>query len=83
MGHVHLLLLSMSVTLALGRILDGLFLSPELLKTGVEVKDTNDYMDYDPDKVSRNVITVNILFVTNGVNAIIKIENNDAIYKEI
>lgn len=33
--------------------LDGLFLGPEMLKTGVEIIEGNDYMDYDPAHHSR------------------------------
>lgn len=31
------------------RILDGLYLNPEFLKTNIEIRSGNDYMDYNPD----------------------------------
>ncbi|PZC71967.1 hypothetical protein B5X24_HaOG212094 [Helicoverpa armigera] len=43
-----LFILSVLLAICAGRSLDGLHLHPEILKTTVEIRIGNDYMDYSP-----------------------------------
>lgn len=43
-----LLILSVLLAISSGRRLDGLHLHPEILKTTIEIRMGNDYMDYSP-----------------------------------
>lgn len=76
-----LLILLIIFKLSRGRILDGLYLSPELLKSGGEIRRGNDYIDYNPDYVLREIKIFAIPLVDSNHIGVIEVTEEDIYIK--
>lgn len=72
-----LLTLLIIFKLSSGRYLGGLYLSPEVLKTGGVMRRGNDYTDYNPDYILREIIVTIPILETNHIG-IIEVNEKDA-----
>lgn len=79
MGNLSLFIIFyIFIRLASCRFLDGLYLNPEILKTFTDVRVGNDYMDYNPEYILREVTIIDIpVLGSDGLEEIIEIMQED------
>lgn len=56
-------------------MLDGLFIHPEMMKSRMEFRATNDYLDYNPAHYSKDIIVVEVPApASNDMDTVIEIK---------